>query len=143
MPPVLPPHGAAPQRNINPNVKIVKPGNAARGQAGAATAPAARNAIGQPVVAPKNTAGAPSHLPPALQAPGAVPPPIVRGPFVAPGTVSSSAARSNAPSVSIATLGNRGSKGAAVIRPAVAPSGVGGPARPNYGINGTTVQNKH
>jgi hypothetical protein len=51
-PPVLLPRGPKPQpnRNANQNLKIVTPGNAARGQAGGAIAPTVRSAIGQPIV---------------------------------------------------------------------------------------------
>jgi hypothetical protein len=140
-PPVLPPRGVTQQqiRTINPSVKTVNPGNASRSQAGAMTitAPTARNAIGQPVVSPKNFSGAQPPLP-ALQRPGAVSPPIIHGGPTAP-PVSSGAAR-----VNVANATNRGSvNGATVVRPATGPSVVGGPAQARYGINGTTVQNRH
>jgi hypothetical protein len=135
-PPVLPPHGPKPQpnQNANQNPKIVTPGNAARGQAGGAIAPTSRNAIGQPVVAPKNLTGVQSPVP-ALQRP--VSPPLVHGvPVAAP--VSSGAAR-----VNVANAANHGSiNGATVIRPSTAPAGVGGPARAANGINGTTVHSR-
>jgi hypothetical protein len=140
-PPVLPPRGVTQQqiRTINPSVKTVNPGNASRSQAGAMTitAPTARNAIGQPVVSPKNFSGGQPPLP-ALQRPGAVSPPIIHGWPAAP-PVSSGAAR-----VNVANATNRGSvNGATVVRPATGPSVIGGPAQARYGINGTTVQNRH
>src|SRR5262249_19031642 len=53
-PPVLPPRGVTQEkiRTINPSVKTVNPRNSSRSQTGATTitAPASRNAIGQPVV---------------------------------------------------------------------------------------------
>jgi hypothetical protein len=144
-PPVLPRRGITQQkiRTINPSVKIVNPRNSSRSQAGAMTitAPTARNAIGQPVVSPKDVspkdfsgAQPPS---PALQRPGAVSPPIINGgPAVPP---VSRTARVNA-----ANATNRGSvNGATVVRPATGPSVIGGPAQARYGINGTTVQNRH
>ena len=143
-PPVLPPQGFARQRDRNaiPSVKIVTPGNSAtHSRAGATTLHAARNAIGQPVVQPKNSSAAQPHVLPVLQAPGA-PPPVLRGTTVPAPVVSSVPARSNAPAVNVINLAGRSSNGAGVIRPAVPPAGVGGPARPAYGINGTTVQNK-
>jgi hypothetical protein len=128
-PPVLPPHGVVQQqiRIISSGVKTLGRGNAA---------PTARNAIGQPVVPPKNIAGAqPPAL--ALQRPGALSPPIIHGGTAAPPI--SSAAR-----VNLANATNRGSvNGAIVIRPATGPSVIGGPAQARYGINGTMVQNRH
>jgi hypothetical protein len=48
------------------------------------------------------------------------------------------------PRVNVANVTNRGSvNGATVIRPANGASVIGGPAQARYGINGTTVQNKH
>jgi hypothetical protein len=137
-PPVLPPRGVTQRqiRTINPSVKTVNPGNASRSQAGAitTTAPTARNAIGQPVVTPRNFSGAQPLLP----RPGAVSAPIIRGGLAAP-PVSSGAARIN-----VANTTNRGSvNGATVARPATGPSVVGGPAQVRYGINGATVQNRH
>ena len=137
-PPVLPPHGQQQIRTSNPSVKIVIPTNSSRSQAGASTAPTARNAIGQPVVSPRNFVGAQPPVP-ALQRPGGVSPAIVDGGRAARPVVSSGAAR-----VNVANATNRGSiHGATVIRPATAPSVIGGPAQARYGINGTTVQNKH
>jgi len=145
-PPVLPPpQGVTQQRNrtINPSAKIVTPGNTARRQAGGVTAPAIRNAIGQPIVQSK---GAPTqpHVPSALQTPGAVPPTLRGAPSVGPPVVSSNPTHASAPVANAATLSNRGGvSGVGVIRPGAAPSTIGGATRPNYGINGTTVQNKH
>ena len=102
------------------------------------TAPAARNAIAQPVVLPKNFTGAqlPVLTPQRL---GAGSPPILHGgPAVSP-AVSSGSAR-----VNVANGTNRGNlNGATVIRPTTGPPVIGGPAQARYGINGTTVQNKH
>ena len=139
-PPVLPPRGVTQQqiRIVNPGVKTANPPNSSRNQAGAMTitAPTARNAIGQPVVSPRNFLGAQPPLP-ALQRLDA-PPILHRGPVVSP-AISSGTAR-----VTSANGTNRGSvNGATVIRPATGPSVIGGPAQPRYGINGTTVQNRH
>jgi hypothetical protein len=137
-PPVMLLHGVTQRqiRIVNPRAKTVVP--TSRGQAGAMTVamPTARNAIGQPMIPPKNFAGAqPPAL--ALQRPGVVSPLIVRGETAAPPV--SSAAR-----VNLANATNRGSvNGSTVIRPATGPSVIGGPAQARYGINGTTVQNKH
>lgn len=144
-PPVLSPSGFARQRNLRaiPSVKIITPGNsAARNRPGATTPHAARNAIGQPVVQPKNFPAAQAHVSPMPQVSGAIPPPALRGAIAPAPVVSSVPGRSNAPAVNVANLASRSSNGAGVIRPAVPPAGVGGPARPAYGINGTTVQNR-
>jgi len=144
-PPVLPPQGFARQRGRNaiPSVKIVTPRNsAAHNRPGATTLHAARDAIGQAVVQPKNFPAVQPRVSPVLQASGVMPPPVGRG------TTAANAPSLNRPPlageerVRVTTLASRSSNGAGVIRPAVPPAGVGGPARPTYGINGTTVQNK-
>jgi hypothetical protein len=136
-PPVLPSRGGTQQqiRIINPSAKTANPGNSSGSRAGATTitAPSARNAIGQPIVLPKNLSGAQPPLP-ALQRSGAVSPPIIHG-----GSAPIGIARIN-----VVNAANRGSvNGATVIRPATGPSVIGGPAQVHYGINGTTVQNRH
>jgi hypothetical protein len=143
-PPVLPPRGVTQQqiRTINPSLKTVNPANASRSHAGAMTitAPTARNAIGQAVVSAKNFSGAQPPLP-ALQRPGAVLAPIIHG---APGGPAAPPVSSGAVRVNVANATNRGSvNGATVIRPATGPSVIGGPAAARYGINGTTVRNRH
>lgn len=138
-PPVLPPHGVAHQqlRIVNPSIKTLGPANASRSEVGATfTTPSARNAIGQLVVPPKNFGSAQPSAP-AGQRPGAIPN-LHGGPAATP--VVSSAT----PHVNLANATNRGSvNGATVIRPAAGPALIGGPAQVRYGINGTTVQNKH
>jgi hypothetical protein len=143
-PPVLPPHGVTQQqiRTINPSGKT--PANpVSRATLGATTIPAVRNAIGQPVVSPKNFGSAQPHPAPAVQGPGAAPPQIFRGvPAAAAPAVSSNLGHSQP--VNVTALANRSSiNGASVIRPSAAPVGIGGPARPANGINGTAVQSKH
>jgi len=142
-PPVLPPQGFARQRNLQaiPSVKIVTPRNsAAHDRASPTTTYAVRNAIGQPVAQPK---GPQAHVSPALQTSGATPQPVLHGGTASAPVVSSVPARSKTPAVNVANLPSRSINGAAVIRPAVPPSGIGGPARATHGINGTAVQNKH
>jgi hypothetical protein len=135
-PPVLPPHGLTQQqiRITNPGAKT--PSNpVSRATMGPTPIQAARNAIGQPVIPSKNIAVASPPLP-APQRSGVVVPPIIHGGSAAP-PVSSGTARLN-------VANNRGSvNGATVIRPANGPSGIGGPAAARYGIDGTTVRNKH
>jgi hypothetical protein len=131
-PPVLPPHGMTQTQH---QVRIVNPSaknsvNPAHGQGAVTTSmvPAVHNAIGQPIVASKN-----------FVSPQAGPSPALRAPGVSPPVVSPGAARLN-----LANTTNRGSvNGATVARPTIAPSAIGGPAQPRYGINGTTVHNKH
>jgi hypothetical protein len=141
-PPVLSPRGVTQQqiRSINPSVKTANPGILSRSQAGAPTitAPTLRNAIGQPVVSPKNLAGAQPAVSPALRASGATSPPILHaGPAAAP------IVSSGVPNVNVAKATNHGSiNGATVIRPATGPSAIGGPVPAHYGINGTAVQNR-
>lgn len=138
-PPVLPSHGIM-QQQIHPldlNGKAVSPGNLPRGQTGATTiaAPIPRNAIGQSAAPARNFVGAQPIA--GLQRPGATAPPILHGAIAAPPAVSS------ATRLNFANAINRGGvTGAAVIRPIAVSSGIGGPARAAYGINGTTVQSK-
>ena len=60
----------------------------------------------------------------------------------APPVVSFKPDRTNAHAVSVANA-NRGGGGTALTRPTATPTAIGGATRPNYGINGTTVQTKH
>jgi hypothetical protein len=141
-PPVLPPRSVTQQqiRSINPGVKTANPGILSRSLAGAPTitAPTLRNAIGQPVVSPKNLTGAQPAVSPALRASGATSPPILHaGPAAAP------IVSSGVPHANVANATNHGSiNGATVIRPATGSSAIGGPAQAHYGINGTAVQNR-
>lgn len=140
-PPVLP-QGATQRgnRTVNPNLKIVPAGSAAHSRAAGTPTPAVRNAIGQPVVAPKNFVGSEAHVSSGLQGHGAVlPPSLHAAPAGVPPAVSFSPARTNTPVGSVANA-SRGS-GTALTRPAA--TAIGGPTRPNYGINGTTVQTRH
>jgi hypothetical protein len=99
-----------------------------------------RNAIGQHVVAPKNFIGSEAHVSSGLQAHGAVLPPSLHPtPAGVPPAVSVRPAGTNSPPVGVANA-NRGS-GTALNRPAA--TAIGGATRPNYGINGTTVQTRH
>jgi hypothetical protein len=99
--------------------------------------PTVRNAIGQPVVPPKNFAGVHPAVSPAPRAPGVVLPQVIHGGPAAPVVASSGTGRVN-------VANNRGSiNGTNVIRPVATPAPIGGPAQPRYGINGTTVQNRH
>jgi hypothetical protein len=143
-PPVLPPHGLTSRRNVNRGVKIVKPGNPPRGPGGAGMARFERNAIGQPTVEPKNLDHPLPHIPPVSATSTAAQPPNVRGAAVSGPTVFSNAPRFSTPPVNAANPAGRGSiNGAGLIRSTTVVSGIGGPARPVYGINGTAVQNKH
>jgi hypothetical protein len=143
---VQPPRGgfARDQRKSTASFKIVKPEILMRRRSNVSAAikpPVVRNAIGQ-LVQPKMV-DAP-RLAPSSQAPA---------------TVAKGAARISSPSSPIRSLnvGNANvhptvtasvsSKsridGAHLIRPSLAPLGVGGPARARSGINGTMVQTKH
>jgi len=149
-PPVLPRRGVEqqPVRIINPSAKNLV--NAPPGQTGVrtSTAPTTRNAIGQPVVPPKNLVGSQSTVLPALRASGAISPPILHGVPGAPGTrggpAASSVVSSGTARVNVTNAANHGSiNGTTVVRPATTPPPIGGPAQPRYGINGTMVQGRH
>jgi hypothetical protein len=134
-PPVLPPHRIMHQqfRIHSPTIKPVGPGNPLRNSN--ALAPSARNAIGQPVGPIKTLAGP--------QSPGFAP----QRPVGSPPVIAARAAAlsvSPAAKVNLANATNRGSiNGATVVRPAAGPSILGGPAQVRYGLNGTTVREKH
>jgi hypothetical protein len=141
-PPVLPPQGFARQRDRNaiPSVKIVTPRNSAvHNRPGATTTHVLRNAIGQPVAQPKNFGDAQPHASPAVQA---APQPVLRGATAAKAPSLNPPPLAGEGRVGVATLPSRNINGAAVIRPAVPPAGIGGPARTTHGINGTAVPNK-
>lgn len=141
-PSVLPPRNSARQSNRNPNpgLKLVTPRNQSPNlHSGVANPTVIHNAIGQRVVPPKNFVGAPLPASSALRASGAVSPSIHGGSATPPPIGSSGAAR-----VNVANATNRGSvNGTTVIRAATGPTVIGGPAQARYGINGTTVRNKH
>ncbi len=139
-PPGLPPR-AQDMRTRNPSVKIVIPVNPSRSQTAASPAPV-RNAIGQSVSSPRNFVGPQSTVSSsALRRPGAGSLPIIHG--VGKGSVASVVPSATA-RVTLANAPNRGSiNGSSVIHPATAPSIIGGQAAARYGINGTTVQQKH
>ncbi|SRR5579872_1532590 len=129
-PPVLRPQGATQHefRIINPKAKSVT--NAAHNQAGAVTSmtPGVRNSVGQPVSATKNFVGVQPGASPVQRPSGVVSPPIV-----SPGSAH----------VNVATGTNHANiNTATATRPIVAP-GIGGLAQARYGLNGTTVQNRH
>lgn len=129
-PPVLPPHGVTQHqlRITNPSAKVLV--NAPHSQAGVviSTPAAVRNAIGQPTVVPKNLVGAQPGVSPAQRTSGVISPPVVSS-----GTVH----------LNVATANHGSINGATAVRRGIAPPGIGGPAQAHYGINGTTVQNRH
>jgi hypothetical protein len=140
---IQPPRGgfARDQRNSNASRKIAKPAILTRRPNVTASVkpPVVRNAIGQPV---KSKSVIVDALRPTAQAPGTVG--AVRIPSPAPPirplNVGSSSFH---PTVTASNSSKGRIDGARLIRPSVAPLGVGGPARASNGINGTTVQTKH
>ncbi len=108
--------------------KIIAPSSPPAGHGSAAPQPVARNAIGQPLPPRPNAAVSFSAADPA-------PPParVVHG--MTDG--SHPAALPQGPA-----SGGR-LDGSALIRPASAPSALGGPARTVAGINGTTMRTRH
>jgi hypothetical protein len=128
-------------RNAKAGLKIVKPEIfTRRPDITTPVKPVVRNAIGQPVPSRSVMIEAP-RLAPSVQVPGTVPKTIMRSivppPPVSPSTVVRTPLRPNT-TVGISSPGRI--DGARLIRPSAAPLGVGGPARPAGGINGTTVR---
>jgi hypothetical protein len=128
-------------RSANASVKIVKPENfTRRPDITAPIKPIVRNAIGQPVPS-RSVTGAP-HQAPSLQAPGLVPKAITRSvvpaaPPLPPPIVGRTPVH---PTTTVGIPSSGRIDGARLIRPSAAPLGVGGPAHPVGGINGTTVR---
>lgn len=144
---VLPPRGgsARGKQNSNASLKIVQPGNLTR-HSNVSTAikpPIVRNAIGQPVKPKSVTVDAP-RLAPSLQAPGTVAKGDVRIPSPASPIRPLNVGSTNVHPTATGSISSKGRiDGGRLIRPSVAPSGLGGPTRISGGINGTTVQTKH
>jgi hypothetical protein len=129
------------KRNANASLKIVKPENFThRPDITAPIKPVVRNAIGQPVQSRSVMIGAP-RLAPSVQVPGAGPKAITRSVVPAPPLSPSTAGRTPFHPTTTAGISSAGRiDGARLIRPSTAPLGVGGPAHPVGGINGTTVR---
>jgi hypothetical protein len=131
-------------RNAKTSLEIVKPENFTHRPAiTVPIKPVVRNAIGQPVQS--RSAIEPPRLAPSVQVPGQVPGTVPRAgprsvlpvPQVSPSTVGRTPLRQTT-TVGISSSGRI--DGARLIRPSAAPLGVGGPAHPVGGINGTTVR---
>jgi hypothetical protein len=133
------------QRNSNASLKIVKPENLPRrpNVTPAIKPPVVRNAIGQPVKS-KSVIVDTLRLAPAAQTPGT----IVKGAVGIPSPASpirpSHLGGTSVHPTVTASISSKGRiDGGRLIRPSVTSLGIGGPARPNSGINGTTVQPRH
>jgi hypothetical protein len=128
-------------RNANVSLKIVKPENfSRRPDIAAPIKPVVRNAIGQPVPSRSVMIEAP-HLAPSQQAPGVVPRAITGSVIPAPQLPPPTAGRTPFhPTTTVGISSSGRIDGARMIRPSAAPPGVGGPAHPVGGINGTTVR---
>jgi hypothetical protein len=129
-------------RNSNASLKIVKPENLARRSnvTPAIKPPVVRNAIGQPVKS-KSVMVDVIRLAPTAQAPGTVAKGAVGIPSPASPIRPSNVGGTSVHPTVTASNSSRGRIDAArLIRPSVAPLGIGGPARASNGINGTTVQ---
>jgi hypothetical protein len=128
-------------RNANASLKIVKPENfTRRPDITTPIKPIVRNAIGQPVPS-RSVIGAP-RLVPSLQAPGLVPKALTRSvvpaaPPLPPPIVGRTPVH---PTTTVGIPSNGRIDGAHMIRPSAAPVGLGGPAHPVGGINGTAVR---
>jgi hypothetical protein len=131
-------------RNANASLKIVKPENLTHRPDVAPIKPVVRNAIGQPVPSRSVMIEAP-RLAPSVQVPGqvsgAAPKGITRSvvppPLVSPSAVGRVPFR---PTTTVGISSPGRIDGGRLIRPSVAPLGIGGPAHPAGGINGTTVR---
>jgi hypothetical protein len=144
---VLPPRRgfARVKQNSSASLKIVRPENSTRRSniAVAIRSPVARNAIGQRVKSKSLTANAP-HFAPSLQAPGTFANNGLRISSPASPILPLNVGKANVhPATTASNSSNGRIDGARLIRPSVSPLGVGGPARANNGISGTTVQTRH
>jgi len=128
-------------RNANAGLKIVKPENfTRRPNITSPVKPVVRNAIGQPIPSRSVMIEGP-RLAPSVRVPGTAPKAItlsvVPPPPVSPSTVGRTPFR---PTTSVGISSTGRIDGARLIRPSAAPPGIGGPAHPAGGINGTTVR---
>lgn len=137
---VLAPRGGFTPANRNAN-KIVKSENfTRRPDIAAPIKPVVRNAIGQPVQSRSVMIEAPNLAPP-VQALGAVPKAITRTVVPAPPLPPPTVGRTPFhPTTTVGISGSGRIDGARLIRPSAGPLGVGGPAHPVGGINGTAVR---
>ena len=125
-------------RNANTMQKPVKQGNfTSRPDVTSPSKPVVRNAIGQPIQPRSVMLETPPHPAPSVQVPGLVPKPITRSLVAAPPVSPSSVGRRTFHPVTTAGVSSTGS--GRPIRPWAVPVGIGGPAHPVGGINGTTV----
>ena len=127
-------------RNANASQKLVKQENFThRPDVIGPIRPAVRNAIGQPIQ-PRSVMVETPRMSPSVQAPGLVPKPITRS-VAAPQVSPSPIRRGTFHPVTTAGVSSAGSTGGTrLIRPWAGPVGIGGPAHPVGGINGTTVR---
>jgi hypothetical protein len=91
-----------------------------------------RNALGIPVAPRTDFKGG-----------SAAPPAVTRGEGGAAAAPASGGVKAVPSANKVAAASHGGIDGAALIRPAYAPSGLGGPAKNVTGINGTTLSRKH
>jgi hypothetical protein len=125
-------------RNANASLKIVKQEKfSRRPDITAPIKPVVRNAIGQPVPSRSVMIEAPRLAPSVQSAPKTITRRIVRPPPVSPLTVGRTPFH---PTTTVGISSSGRIDGARLIRPSGAPLGVGGPAHPVGGINGTTVR---
>ncbi len=141
----LPPRlGVTPDkaRSANTGLKLAKPANFQARRAAERSNPVVRNAIGQSITEQGPAVGA-RHSEAAVQTPAAASGGSAAPANFARGTGGPNSARQSSHPVATASIVNRGKiDGAGLIRPAVAPSGLGGPAKAAAGINGTTLRPK-
>ncbi len=129
-------------RNANTGMKLAKPANFQARRAAERSNPVVRNAIGQSITEQGPAVGA-MHSGAVMQRPAAV-----SGGNAAPANFARASgepdsARQSPHTIATASIVNRGKiDGTGLVRPAVAPSSLGGPAKAAAGINGTTLRPK-
>jgi hypothetical protein len=125
-------------RETKPSFKIAKPEDfpARRAEAGTAVV---RNALGEPVARPAGGLAVGEHF-------GPPPPAVIAAPHTAVTVISTGnpdVGRQDFNGIASVRTPSRGKiDGAGLIRPSVAPSGLGGPAKTAAGINGTAFRPK-
>lgn len=132
-------------RDEKPSLRITKPENFQAHRAGVPgpSIPVARNSIGQPVNPALDTTDGAKHSGPKLQTPD------VNSSVRRTGVARQALGEPNVglhiagPVASVGIPNRSKIGGAGLIRPAFAPSGLGGPAKAVAGINGTTFRSKH
>lgn len=141
------PRPASPQvkdQGTKTSIKIVAPDQSQSHHTAVPSAPVARDAIGLPVVRHDVTVGKGGESVPSPPAAGGATGKTAS--FTKPGSQSERpgvGAQHPGPIANGGTANQGRIAGANLIRPGLAPTGLGGPAKAVAGINGTTIRSKH